>query len=208
MQLVQGFKDAVFFATAYQVKFKNHQYSVVHPFNEKRLQLEPYYRYDKGHALFYTSNFAIKKDIFLKENGFTQGIDAEDTQFFLRIGQKYPLAYSKRVTMIHLQEADNSLFNQYQLEKKIALLDFFKQDELKDSYLKSYLDLHRFTWAVEALMNHNDSMAQRLINEMDDNNLNWKQKLLIKLPDYWLRKLKIVQRKLKKSGFFWSAFSK
>ena len=208
MLLYKEFKAAAFYATAYRVKFKNHQYEVVHSFDKKRLQLKPYYRYDKGHALFYTSNFAIKKDVFLKEKGFTSGIDAEDTQFFIRIGQKYPLAYSKTVTMMHLNEAENSLFNQYQLEKKTALLDFFKQDELKDSYLKTYLDLHRFTWAVEALINHNDLMARQLIKEIDVNNLNWKQKLLLRLPAFLLRLLKKIQRKMKRSGLFLSAFSK
>ena len=208
MLLYKEFKAAAFYATAYRVQFKNHQYEVVHSFDKKRLQLKPYYRYDKGHALFYTSNFAIKKDVFLKEKGFTSGIDAEDTQFFIRIGQKYPLAYSRTVTMNHLNEADNSLFNRYQLEKKIALLDFFKKDELNDSYLKTYLDLHRFTWAVEALINHNDLMAKQLIKEIDVNNLNWKQKLLLRLPAFLLRLLKNIQRKMKGSGIFWSAFSK
>ena len=207
-KLSQDFPDAGFYATAYKLKFNGYQYTVSFPFQDKYLQLKPYYRYDKGQALFYISNFAIKKDIFMAEKGFKTGIDAEDTEFFIRIGQKYALAYSKTTTMIHLNEAENSLFNQYRLERKIALLDFFKQTEQNDADLKTYLDMHRFTWTMEALINHNEPLARKLKQEIDTNNLNWKQKFLIKLPAFALRQLKNIQRKLQHIGIFWSAFSK
>ncbi len=207
-QLSQLYPDAGFYATGYKLKFNEHQYAVSFPFKDKNLLLQPYYRYDKGQALFYISNFAIKKSIFMAEKGFKPGIDAEDTEFFIRIGQKYPLAYSKITTMIHLNEAENSLFNQYRLERKIALLDFFEQAEQNDADLKAYLDMHRFTWTMEALINDNESLAKQLKQEIDTKNLNWKQKILIKLPAFVLRQLKNVQRKLQYAGIFWSAFSK
>ncbi len=207
-KLNQLFPETGFYATAYQIKFNRYHFPVVYNFKETYTQLKPYYRYDKGKALFYISNFAIKKEVFQHEKGFKPGIDSEDTELFIRIGQKYSLAYSKTITMIHLNEAENSLFNQYQLEKKIKILQDFKQAEQKDPDLKAYLDLHRFAWTMEALLHDKKALAYRLINDIDSRNLNGKQKLLIKLPASWLRLFKKIQRKLLKTGIFWSAFSK
>ncbi len=206
--LCQNFPEEKIFATAYYLKIKNKQYPVVHNFKDKYTLLKPYYRYDQGHTLFYISNFAIKKSIFEKSKGFKPGIDGEDTEFFIRIGQKQALGYSKEITMIHLKEAENSLFNRYKLEKKIKLLDFFKNDEQNDPDLKAYLDKHRFAWIMEASMNGKHDIAQRLKKDLSFKTLNAKQKILIKLPSFLLRQLKSVQRKLQQSGWHLSAFSK
>ncbi len=206
--LSQKFENASFFATAYRLKINRHRYPVVYDFDEPYTLLKPYYRYDNGHTLFYISNFAIKKSVYIHEKGFKSGIDGEDTEFFIRIGQKYPLAYSNNITMIHLKEAENSLFSRYKLEKKIRLLNFFKDDEQKDQYLKAYLDKHRFAWIMESRINGKSQIGEKLKREILLKNLNYKQKILIKLPSFLLRLLKITQRKLQQTGLFLSAFSK
>lgn len=206
--LYQEFPEAGFFATAYRIKVNKYQYPVTYSFKENYSLLQPYYRYDKGRALFYTSNFAIKKTVFEKEKGFRQGIDGEDTEFFIRIGQKYALAYSKHITMIHIQEAENSLFSRYKFEKKINLLQLFKDAEQSDSALKTYLDFHRFAWIMEAKINGKYDIVRKLKHEISFKNLNPKQKLLINLPPFVLRQLKPMQRMLQQSGIFLSAFSK
>ena len=206
--LYQKFPEAGFFATAYLLKIRNYLYPVIPGFKKTHLLLKPYYRFDKGRSLFYTSNFAVKKSVFIKEGGFTPGIHAEDTRFFIKLGQKYPLAYSKNITMIHLSEAENSLFNQSKLRKKIELLDFFKNDEVYDNDLKAYLDVHRFAWIMEAKLKGEFDIARRLKQTISYDNLNFKQKLLINLPSFILLQLKAIQRKLQQSGFFYTVFSK
>ncbi len=206
--LYQKFPDAGFFATAYRLKIKNRAYPVVPPLKEKYSILKPFYRYDKGRALFFTSNFAVKKSVFKKENGFKTGIDGEDTEFFIRLGLKYPLGYSRTITMIHLNEAENSLFNRYKFEKKIEILNIFKHHEQNDPDLKTYLDIHRFAWIMEAKRNGKPGIARQLKQEISPVNLNVKQKILIHLPSFLLRQLKTIQKKLQQSGFFYTAFSK
>jgi len=182
LKLAETFPQATFFGTAYQIKYESIYKDIVYPFKNTRVLLDKYYRHDKGQALFYTSNFAVRKNIFLQEGGFKRQIDAEDTEFFLRLGTQYPMAYSRTVTMMHIKESENSLFSQYQLDKKVQLLDFFARLEQTDPDLKTYLDLHRFAWTMEYLLTGHKKKAQKLKRQIDHKNLNTKQtKNIIKL---------------------------
>jgi len=207
ISLYQNFPDVGFYGTAYRIKYGPHLQDVVYPFPEKQVTIDKFYRIDKGRALFFMSNFAIQKDIFEKTGGFTPGIHAEDTEYFIRLSLQYPMAYSQEITMIHLEAADNSLFAQYKLEKKIALLHFFQSAEKKDSDLKIYLDMHRYVWTLEYLLSGKRKEAHNLKKDIDLKNLNIKQKLLIKLPPFALQILKKLQIFLKKRGVFLSGFS-
>jgi len=207
-QLYQKFPEAAFFATAYQIKFQNHIQKAVYHFEQKQVLIDKFYRYDRGRALFFMSNFSVKKDVFTKTGGFKKDIHAEDTEFFLRIGSRYPMAYSRQITMMHLNAADNSLFAQYKLEEKIRLLAFFANEEKNDPDLKAYLDIHRYVWAMEYLLAGNLQKAKKLKEAIDFKNLNYKQKLLIHLPPALLQKLKQTQNYLRKKGIFLTAFSK
>ena len=204
--LYQNFPDAVFFGTAYKLNFKNKRFKVIFSFKQSQIQIKPYYKYDLGQALFYMSNFAIKKDIFIREKGFKALIDAEDTEFFIRIGLKYPMAYSQAVTMEHLNEADNSLFQQYKLENKMQLPDFFKTEAQNDPDLKKYLDIHRYAWIIESLLAGETSKARKLKQEINLKHLNYKQKFLILLPSFAIRFLKNIQKQLNKMGFYYTSF--
>ena len=207
-QLYQKFPKAAFFATAYQIKYKNHLQKSVFNFNQTQTLIDKFYRYDRGRALFFTSNFAVKKNIFIKTGGFKNGIHAEDTEFFLRLGISYSMAYSKIVTMTHINASDNSLFAQYKLEKKMRLLDSFSSQEKNDDDLKAYLDMHRYAWAIEYLLAGKTKPAMELKKNIDYKNLNFKQKVFLSLPPTLLQNLKKAQNSLREKGVFITAFSK
>jgi len=207
-QLYQKFPEAAFFATAYQIKYKKHIQKYVYNFEQKQVMIDKFYRYDHGRALFFMSNFAVKKDIFVKTGGLKIGIHAEDTEFFLRLGSRYPMAYSRQITMMHLDATDNSLFAQYKLEEKIRLLDFFSNQEKNDPELKTHLDMHRFIWTIEYLLAGKPQRAKALKNTIDFKNLNNKQKILMHLPTAFLKKIIQIQHYLKRKGLFLTPFSK
>jgi len=184
--LSTSFPAAAFYATAYQIQHHGHIKKYVYPFEQQRQLIDKFYQYDKGIALFYISNFAVKKSIFIQESGFKSQIHAEDTDFFLRLSLKYPMAYSKEVTMLHINEAENSLFANYNIDKKVAITKSFIKQEQNDPYLKRYLDMNRFAWSIEYLLNNQNQKAKQLQQEIDFKNLNIKQKILLHLPSWLL----------------------
>ena len=209
MELYNRFPEAAFFGTAYQIKYND---KLIKDFKlnlpgDYHL-LKRFYRYDKGQALFFTSNFAVKKGIFEFEGGFNTEVHSEDTELFLKLGIHYALGYSNKITMLHINEADNSLFAHYQTEKKAAILKSFEDQEKKDAALKAFLDLNRYVWALEFLQTGQKDKAVELIKQIDKQNLNLKQKLLLKSPSFLITALKKIQRFMRNRGVHLTAFSR
>jgi len=203
------FPEASLFATAYEIEYRpdfiksfRFRSSTIHNV------FHPFYRYQKGSPLFFTSNFALKKEIFVKEKGFKSHIHAEDTELFFRLGYKYPLAYSSIVSMRHIDQADNSLFSAYQTDKKVKILKELEEYEKKDPFLKKNLDVNRFSWIIEYKINGQSEKAKDLKNEIVFSNLNIFQKLLIYSPAFLLKKLKKWQSILRKKNIYLSAYKK
>ncbi len=199
--LADQFEDTDFFATAYQILYNSKlSKDYVCKFDNRRVKVKPYYRYNQSFPLFFTSNFAVTKDLFSRTGGFNPNIHAEDTEFFLRLGINNPLAYSQKITMIHIDKADNSLFASYQIDKKTAILKDFEPFEQTDPFLKKFLDTNRYVWALEYKMMKQYESARRLIQEIDQSHLNKKQVLLLRLPGEVLLGLKKLQSRLLSFG--------
>jgi glycosyltransferase involved in cell wall biosynthesis len=206
-QMYHHFPEAVYFATGYQIKYNEKltkDYSF--HFEKNPVLLYKHYQYDNGKALFFTSNFCVKKGIFEFEGGFNPHIHAEDTDLFLRLGLHYPLAYSQNITMLHINEADNSLFANYQTDKKVKLLENFIEAEKNDKKLKAFLDLNRFVWVIEYRLSGQTTKANKLLKQIELKNLNQKQKFLLSLPVFMLKRLKKIHKILLQSGLHWSRF--
>jgi glycosyltransferase involved in cell wall biosynthesis len=205
--LYLNFTNADFFATAYEVKYNDVLTTkFIHNFDKEQVLIERYYQYTKGVLLFFTSNFAIKKSVFEQSGGF-KDIHSEDVEFFLRIGIQHKMAYSKLLTMTHLDQSDNSLYATHTTDKKVLLLNNFREQEQTDSALKMYLDNIRYAWVVEYLLSDEKEKAKKLIKEINIENLNDKQRFLINRSYKQLLFLKKIQNFLKRNSIRISAFT-
>jgi len=206
-QLYQRFPRAKLFATAYEIEYnKDFKKSFILHGDETEKLLYPFYKFIKGSPLFYTSNFAVLKEVFETEKAFKNHIHGEDTELFLRLGYKYPLAYYAKPTMLHLHNTSNSLFRTNKTEKKSLILKELSEMEKKDPYLKKFLDQNRFAWIMEYKRKNEKQKAAKLKNEINRRNLNFWQNILLLLPGKVLQNLKIIQEKLKNNRIYISPF--
>ncbi len=207
-QLYQNFPDACLFATAYEIEYTG---GLTKDFVLNKepgsFLLHPYYKYSVDFPLFYTSNFAVKKNVFEREKDFKEHIHAEDTELFLRLGYFFPLAYSKKITMRHIDKAENSLFSAYDIDKKTLILKELEVYENKDPFMKKILDLNRFSWTLEYKMKNQPKKASLLKKQISFKNLNYIQKLLLKLPGSLLKMLKKTQQFLRQKNIYFSVFN-
>ncbi len=208
LKLADAFPKAAFFATAYAIQFSSkYVKEYIYPFEKQQVLIDKFYKYAVGVHLFFTSNFAVRKAIFDQLGGFCTNCDAEDTDLFLRLAFQYPMAYSRSLTLVHINEAENSLFAKCSTGKKEKLLTRYEKMEQKDAPLKKYLDASRFAWVLEYKMSGQGANAKKLIKQISISNLNWKQKILIKLPGKCLRLLKKTQIFLRNKHWYVSPFS-
>ncbi len=210
INLSTKFPDATFFGTAYNIKYKGGLIKkfIVKIDDNNDIEITKFYKYYKGSPIFYTSNFAVKRDVFLDEGGFREDIHSEDTELFYRLGYKYKLAYSPKITMEHINNSENSLFANYKTDKKVLLLDALEKYEKKDIKLKAVLDLHRFAWIMEYILSGEKEKVDRLLKQIDPRNLNMKQKLILKFPANAIILSKKLQKYLIGKGIYFSPFTK
>jgi len=209
-QLAKKFEKAAFFSTAYEIKYHDELIREIafEQFSEEGDLLSRYYQYITGPHLFFTSNFAVRKNIFEKEGGFNEQIHGEDIELFLRLGIKYAMAYSKTLTLRYENFADESLFAAYNIDKRTLIDKMFIDDEKTDHALKKYMDLNRFSWILDYKISGNSVKAKELIQKISKKNLNTKQKILLALPGSVLRNIKNFQRFLIRNNIYLTSFSK
>ena len=86
-------------------------------------------------------------------------------------------------------------------------IDKHKTSEKTNQSLKVYLDINRYSLALQAKMQKQKDIYRAMKSEIDFKNLSSKKRLLLSLPSFLLRLLKKLQLLLIKFGVYKSAFS-
>lgn len=170
--------------------------------------IDNYLEYSFIDPLFWTSSIAVKKEIFEALEGFDEDLKTgEDLDFMIRFSQKYKIGYNPTHTITYNRITENNLSDAHTLLEKKKYIDKHQKEEGKNPQLKKYLDINRYSLALQAKMNQNKELFQQTLSEINPTNLNSKQSLLIKFPGFVLNLLKKIQRALITAGIYKSAFS-
>lgn len=170
--------------------------------------IDNYLEYSFIDPLFWTSSIAVKKEIFEALEGFDEDLKTgEDLDFMIRFSQKYKIGYNPTHTITYNRITENNLSDAHTLLEKKKYIDKHQKEEGKNPQLKKYLDINRYSLALQAKMNQNKELFQQTLSEINPTNLNSKQSLLIKFPGFALNLLKKIQRALITAGIYKSAFS-
>lgn len=89
---------------------------------------------------------------------------------------------------------------------RLKIIDRYKTEESFNKSFKKYKDLNRFSIAIERKMNDDFTVFNKLRKEINQENLNIRQKLLLNTPAFFLRVLKKIQSILIKNKIYLSAF--
>jgi glycosyltransferase involved in cell wall biosynthesis len=158
-------------------------------------------------SLFWTSSIAFKKNVFLEVGGFDTSLKTgQDLDLFIRFALKYKLAYNPKITLLYKSFTENNLSKAVTLAEKHKYIKKHKVSALKNHSLKAYLDINRFSLAIQAKQKKDMQLYAQVEGEIDDQNLNSKQKLLLKFPGWALRSMKKLQLVLIRLGIYRTAF--
>ncbi|MGB5981254.1 MAG: glycosyltransferase family A protein [Nonlabens sp.] len=124
----------------------------------------------------------------------------EDTDFFIKVGISLNIAFSLKVTNIFDQDSENRSDIVKLNKRNLIDLDIYEEKIYKFPGLKKYLDLNRFSLALQ-FRTHNDiKNAKAYEAKINAENLNLKQRQLLKLKGKQLRSLKKIQEFLGNKG--------
>ena len=169
--------------------------------------IDDYFSYSLIDRLFITPAIAFKKNRFESVDGFDPSIiSGQDTELISRFAINFILGYNPNITVINLKETENNLSTTRDIHAKTVFIDKLKKYEKTKPSLKKYLDINRFSLAIQSKINRNFQLYKSLALNIDFNNLNQKQRILIKLPGsilIFLKKIQVIMIKLKiyKSAF-------
>lgn len=146
-------------------------------------------------CIAWTSAVMIPKTIFNTIGGFNENMrSVQDTELWIRIALKHKVSFCSKPTAYKvIRNEENHLSNYAFKYDGTEIYKNFMNEEKNNLPLKKYLDLNRFSMAIECNINGDKENYMILRKSLDKNHLNLKQKLLLKIPRIGLIFLKKVQ---------------
>lgn len=185
--LYEQFPNCGMYATAYSKEKNNYRLKSIYnkiP-NQKHWHgiVENYFESSFANSIAWTSAVMIPKTTFNSVGYFNESYNSgEDTDLWIRIALKYPVAFYNKVSAYHLLDSENKLTNKRLKNRKH--IDFSKYDALAktNADLKKYIDLNRASMAVQYKIEGEKTLSNQVKHQIDFNNLTTLQKILLRTP--------------------------
>lgn len=209
-KLQKSFPNCGMYATAYESLFGAKTISSVYHKIPKQSKwsgiIEDFFECSLINCIASSSSVMIPKVIYEELGGFNSNYNSgEDTDFWIRIALKFDVAFTNQSSVLINMTAENQATKTSINSKEHLDFNSFNE-ELTNPSLKKYLDLNRFSIAIQHKLVGNDSEARELISQIDSNNLNDKQRLLLKMNTFSLKTMLQLKNSLRKNGIGLGAF--
>ena len=212
-QLLDSFPECGLYATSYyrrinDILLKPKYHNI--PNKEDWLGIiENYFDASLVNSIAWTSTVMVPKFIFENIGYFDEKITlgaGEDTDMWIRIALKYPVAFKNTVTGYHNLDADNRITNSNTNFRQFINLDKYEDFTTDHKSLKKYLDLNRFSIGIQYKLAGNKTLAKTYFYKIESASLNFKQKTLTKLNPFILKLIIRIQHYLRKFNLDLTAF--
>ena len=207
-RLIKKYPNEAVFSTAQEIsrnnKLQPRAYSIALKENESGVL--DYFESSKLDSIIHSSSVVINRELLINIGGFNPKIKSgQDTDLWIRIGLKRKVVFSTKICSRYLF-IPNSLFRSTKSMNEKIDLSPYEIYEKENKGLKVFLDLNRYSLALQAKAWGDDENFKRLKSKIDISNLNNKQRFLLKCNRPILMVLKKTQGFLK-NWFRVSAFS-
>ncbi|WP_299224824.1 glycosyltransferase [uncultured Psychroserpens sp.] len=160
-------------------------------------------------SIAWTSAVMVPKSTLEKTGGFDTNITlgaGEDTDLWIRIALNYPVAFSSKVSAIHILHSENRISNSNTNVRQFIDLDRYNYEAETNMSLKKYLDANRYSIAIQYKLAKNSNKATQYIKKIDKRLLNNKQRFLLSQSPFVLRLFFRLKQILKQQGILLSSF--
>jgi len=157
-------------------------------------------------SILTSSSTVLHHSVFNKIGVYNPKIKSgQDTDLWIRIGLYYKVVF-KNTPYATYNYSPSSLSNTtFNINEKIDLYPY-KQFENKHSSLQKFLDLNHFSIAILAKKTGNIEGFEKHFKEINQENLNKKQRFLLNASPLMLKSLALMKRVLETLGLPLSAF--
>lgn len=207
--LISTFPNAGLFCNNYEIDYdRKLVLKAVFNFNynSKPLLIKDYFKGSIINSIAWTSSVAFNRMNFEKIGQFNLKLKTgQDIDLWIRFALHFEVAFNPIITMRYHNYNDGLSKIEYNNDR-YTLINNFNKEEKNNPSLKLYLDINRFAVALRSKMNNETNLYEKLKNEINFNNLNFKQKLLLNSPVRLVKLLKRIQKFLISKNMYTSAY--
>lgn len=187
--LIEKFPEAQWYATAYEKKHNQKLITaMISPILENKEWsgiVDDYFKNSLIDALAWTSAVCMKKSFFQKLKGFDATITngaGEDTDLWIRAALASPMVFSTQISARHNLDGSNRISHTPTKNRVFFNPDNYEEVARENLYLKKYLDINRYSFAIQHKLAKDLDSFKEYVRKIDLNNLNSKQRFLLKQP--------------------------
>jgi len=212
LSLINKFPEHSWYAAAYDKKRnKNLTTPMDSPIREKGPywsgEIEDFFKNSYVDCLINSSSVCFRKDFYTSLNGFNSVLThGEDIDLWIRSALQSNLIFTNNISSQHDLTGSNRSSSIQIHERKNIQLDAFLEDERKNPSLKKYLDLNRYSLAIQHKISGDRLNFKKYIEGINSENLNKKQRFLLNRNKNVLRLMIELQKLLEKLGLRLSSF--
>jgi len=157
-------------------------------------------------SILHSSTTVVKKEAFDEVGLYNPGIrSGQDTDLYVRLGLKYPVVFSPKVCVQYLI-IENSLFRSSKKLSHKPTFEAYEPYEAENPGLKKFLDLSRYSLCIIAKLEGNKEGFEALNKKIDPENLNKKQRFLLRQSQKNLKQLLKLKNSIAQLGIKLSSF--
>ena len=209
-RLTQNFPEARIFGTSYFEVYNDVKRNPITGTEHLPQDFEGYLNYFKDNIKqgFYThGSICFHKDVFEKVGYYTSKIIWEDLDFNIRANYYFILAFSNTKLMNYVMDVQNQINRSPIKIDTIPDYNQYKSWEAENIDIKKHIDFLRYMLVTRLKKNGDTNYWKIIYNDIDKNNLNWKQKFLLKSPNFVINFIKKLKSVLDKIGIKVATYS-
>lgn len=155
-----------------------------------------------------TSAVCIHKDIFNEIGGFDPQLKSDqDLDYWIKIALKYKIAITAKTTMVYnFINANKSLSKDQSKFNKLTNLNQYAEIEKTNESLKLFLDVYRIEYGLNYRILGLKTQSVEYLRFVDPKNMNFKTKILLKLPPFILRLMLRIKQNLRNYGIDFTVY--
>jgi glycosyltransferase involved in cell wall biosynthesis len=209
--LIERYPEASLFGTKYEVNLDG-QKVIEYAFNIKEFDehgiIPNFFDYSRNYALYNQSCFCAKKEVFEKVGYYNEKVNySEDVDFNIRAYAEHSLAYFNKALATYFMVSENQITQGSLLGKTIPDYDYYEEKFKDRADIKKYLDFQRYVKAKQFKLSGDMITFRKLVSKIDRKNINFKQRLLLQLPNFLLRLIGFTKQNLQKKGIELNTYS-
>lgn len=155
-----------------------------------------------------TSAVCIYKDIFTEIGGFDPALKSDqDLDYWIKIALKHKIAITASTTLTYnFINANKSLSKDNSKYHKLTDLNQYRSFEKDNKSLQAFLDIYRIEYGLHYYMLGLKEQSLEYLKYVDPKNMNFKTKVLFKLPSFILRLMLKIKQNLRNYGIDFTVY--